>query len=134
MARVAATQTGRLDDPVPVASFPFADTIDVSESTSGPGEPSPCLPTATSTWYVLRPDRAGTLVVDLGGSTPLDPVVRLYRRSEPAPLTFVGCASPVWNAQHSLSVNAGAGDTILAQVGTSESSEGRLVVRFGLSG
>ena len=133
MTRVDAAQTGRLDDPVPVASFPFADTIDVSETTPRPGEPSPCLPTATSTWYLLRPDRAGTLVVDLAGSTPLDPVVRLYRRSGPAPLTFVGCASPVWNAQHSLSVNTGAGDTILVQVGTSESSKGRLVVRFGLS-
>jgi hypothetical protein len=73
-------------------------------------------------------------VVDLAGSTPLDPVVRLYRQSQngSAPPLFLGCASPVWNAQLSLGVPVGAGETVLAQVGTSESLEGRLVVRAEL--
>lgn len=134
MTRAAATRSGRLDDPVPIESLPFADTIDVSETTARPNEPSPCLPTATSTWYVLRPERAGTLVVDLAGSTPLDPVVRLYRRPGGGSPTFVGCASPVWNAQLSLEIPVDTDEVVLAQVGTSESLEGRLVVRAELRG
>lgn len=70
-------------------------------------------------------------MVDLAGSTPLDPVVRVYRsapllRGEP---TFLGCASPVWNAQLALDVPVVETDVILVQVGTSESRGGRLVVR-----
>ena len=130
----AATRRGRLDDPVRIESLPFADTIDVSDTTAGQDEPSPCLPSATSTWYVLRPERAGTLVVDLAGSTPLDPVVRLYRRAGGASPTFIGCASPVWNAQLSLEIPVDADEALLAQVGTSESLEGRLVLRAELRG
>jgi hypothetical protein len=136
VTRLEAIQSGRLDDPVPMSSFPFAHTIDVSEVAPGPDEPSPCLPTATSVWYALHSGRAGKLVVDLAGSTPLDPVVRLYRRarSSSPQLLFVGCASPVWNAQLSLEVTVAEGETVLAQVGTSESLEGRLVVRAELRG
>ena len=130
----AATRKGRLDDPVPIESLPFADTVDVSETTSAADEPSPCLPSATSTWYVLRPESAGTLVVDLAGSTPLDPLVRLYRLDRGASPTFVGCASPVWNAQLSLEIPVDTDEVVLAQVGTSESLEGRLVVRAELRG
>ena len=96
--------SGRLVRPLLVTSFPFAAAVDVDEASAEPDEPSPCLPTASSVWYALRPGRRGTVVVDLAGSTPLDPVVRLYRPvgSHPATLVFLGCASPVWNAQSSL--------------------------------
>ena len=135
MTRAAATRSGRLDDPVPIESLPFADTIDVSETTARPEEPSPCLPSATSTWYAVRPEGAGTLVVDLAGSTPLDPVVRLYRPArDAASPTFVGCASPIWNAQLSLEILLDADELVLVQVGTSESLDGRLVVRAELRG
>jgi hypothetical protein len=72
--------------------------------------------------------------VDLTGSTLLDPVVRLYRQtgSHPAVNVFLGCASPIWNAQLSLGVPVEEGETVLAQVGTSESVDGRLVVRAEL--
>ena len=134
MTRLEALQSGRLDDPVPMTSFPFAHTIDVSDAVSGSDEPSPCLPTARSVWFALHPPSAGRLVVDLAGSTPLDPVVRLYRQtgSDPSTSMFLGCASPLWNAQLSLEVPVVAGETLLAQVGTSESFEGRLVVRAEL--
>jgi hypothetical protein len=134
MTRTAATESGRLDDPVPIESLPFANTIDVSETTASADEPSPCLPSATSTWYLVRPEGAGRLVVDLAGSTPLDPVVRLYRLAQGGSPTFLGCASPVWNAQLALEIPVGADDVVLAQVGTSESLEGRLVVRAALRG
>jgi hypothetical protein len=131
MTQLETTQLGTLEEPVPIPSLPFAQTIDVSERSARPGEPSPCLPSATSVWYSTRPGNAGRLVVDLAGSTPLDPVVRVYRstsrlRGEP---TFLGCASPVWNAQLTLDVPVVETDVILVQVGTSESHDGRLVVR-----
>ena len=131
MTQLETTQLGTLEDPVPIESLPFAQTIDVSERTTRPYEPSPCLPSATSVWYSLRPEAAGRIVVDLAGSTPVDPVVRIYRstpgsRGEP---TFIGCASPIWNAQLVLDVPIGEADALLLQVGTSESRDGRLVVR-----
>jgi hypothetical protein len=131
MTQLETTHLGTLEEPVPISSLPFAQTIDISERTSRPHEPSPCIPSATSVWYSLRPGVAGRLVVDLAGSTPLDPVVRIYRstpraRGEP---TFIGCASPIWNAQLVLDVPVGETDALLVQVGTSESRDGRLVVR-----
>ena len=131
MTQLETTGLGTLGWPVPIPSLPFAQTIDVSERTARPGEPSPCLPSATSVWYSVRPGSAGRLVVDLAGSTPLDPVVRVYRstslaRGEP---TFLGCSSPVWNAQLVLEVPIAESDVLLVQVGTSASRDGRLVVR-----
>ena len=131
MTQLETTELGTLAEPVPMPSLPFAQTIDVSERTARPGEPSPCLPSATSVWYSVRPGSAGRLVVDLAGSTPLDPVVRVYRstslaRGEP---TFLGCSSPVWNAQLVLEVPIAESDVLLVQVGTSASRDGRLVVR-----
>jgi hypothetical protein len=131
MTQLETTELGTLGEPVPIPSLPFAQTIDVSERTARPGEPSPCLPSATSVWYSIRPESAGRLVVDLAGSTPLDPVVRVYRapshaRGEP---TFLGCSSPVWNAQLVLDVPIAESDVLLVQVGTSASRDGRLVVR-----
>ena len=131
MTQLETTELGTLAEPVPMPSLPFAQTIDVSERTARAGEPSPCLPSATSAWYSVRPGSAGRLVVDLAGSTPLDPVVRVYRSAslsggEP---TFLGCASPMWNAQLVLDVPIVETDLLLVQVGTSESRDGRLVVR-----
>ena len=131
MTQLETTDLGTLGEPVPIPSLPFAQTVDVSKRTARPGEPSPCLPSATSVWFSVRPGSAGRLVVDLAGSTPLDPVARVYRstslsQGEP---TFLGCASPVWNAQLVLDVPIVETDLLLVQVGTSESRDGRLVVR-----
>jgi hypothetical protein len=129
-----AQESGRLAQPIPVSNFPFVTAIEVEDVPARPDEPSPCLPTAAALFFELRPVSRGRVVVDLAGSTPVDPLVRLYRRvgSHPATLVFLGCASPVWNAQLSLTVEAEPGDTLLAQVGTSESHDGRLVARIEL--
>jgi hypothetical protein len=132
MTRLDARTLGRLAEPLPVTTFPYVDTIDIEDATFDPADPSPCVPTAVSVWYALDPPETGRLVLDLAGSTPLDPLVRIYRRTDTHPLVFLGCASPVWNAQLSLDVPVGEGEAILAQVGTSESREGRLVVRAEL--
>lgn len=134
MTQLETTQPGTLEDPVPIPSLPFAQTVDVSGRTARPDEPSPCLPSASSVWYALPHGISGRLAVDLAGSTPLDPVVRVYRMA-PQSLgkpTFLGCASPVWNARLALEVPVAEDDVLLVQVGTSESHDGRLVVRIAL--
>jgi hypothetical protein len=136
MTRLDETTLGRLKRPLPIATLPFVDTIDVDGGVAGPEEPSPCLPTATAAWYVVHPTRAGRLVIDLAGSTPRDPLVRLYRRvgSGATTLAFLGCASPVWNATRLLATDVSPDRTYLVQVGTSESTSGRIVMRVGLDG
>jgi hypothetical protein len=136
MTRLERRAGGTLQDPLPIASLPFVETIDIEDGAVGPDEPSPCLRTATAAWYLIHPTRAGRLLIDLAGSTPLDPLVRLYRRSErnPATVVFLGCASPVWNAALSLATDVSPDWAYLAQVGTSESTSGRIVIRVGLDG
>jgi len=136
MTQLETTKLGTLEVPVPIPSLPFAQTIDVSGRPARPNEPSPCMPSATSVWYALPPGLAGTVVVDLAGSTPQDSVVRVYRAAQATSgsPTFLGCASPVWNARLALEVPVAADDVVLAQVGTSESRDGRLVVRVEVRG
>ena len=136
MTRLEQRAAGTLNHPLPIVSFPFVDTIEVDRLGGGPDEPSPCLATATAAWYTLQSTIAGLLVVDVTGSTPRDAVVRLYRsarlaRRQPV---FLGCASPVWNGHSALETPVRAGEAFLVQVGTSESSTGRLVVRVELQG
>ena len=134
MTELETTESGTLETPVAVCSLPFAQTIDVSERRARVHEPSPCVPTAACVWYAVSPTATGRLVLALAGSTPRDPVVRAYRRpvGPNGPLLFLGCASPVWNAQLSLEVRVEEGERVLVQVGTSESQEGRLVLRAEL--
>jgi hypothetical protein len=134
MTRLDETTLGTLRQPLPIATLPFVDTIDVEGCAAGADEPSPCLPTATAVWYVVEPATAGRLVIDLAGSTPLDTLVRLFRRvgSHPPAQAFLGCASPVWNATLSLATDVSSGHAYLVQVGTSESTTGRAVVRVEL--
>ena len=53
MTQLETTELGTLEEPVPIPSLPFAQTIDVSGRTARPNEPSPCLPSAASVWYAL---------------------------------------------------------------------------------
>ena len=76
MTELEKSATGRCDHPYRVDSFPFATTLDVARATAPPDEPSPCLPTAAATWYLLAPPGPASLTVDLAGSTPYDAVVR----------------------------------------------------------
>jgi hypothetical protein len=134
MTRLVHPALGRLRKPLPVESFPFVGAMEVADATLDPDEPSPCLPTAASCWLALRPDRAGILLVDLAGSTPLDPLVRLYSHLDNGVggLVFLGCASPVWNGNLVLEAEVRAGESYAVQVGTSASRTGRVVLRAEL--
>lgn len=134
MSDLTTPADARLDRPRVIGGLPFAETIDVARAVTAAGEPSPCVQSASSVWYALELDREGTVLVDLAGSTPYDAVVRLYRRAKPTPkaLEFVGCASPVWNGRLALEAHVQAGDVLLAQIGTSRSRTGRIVLRVEL--
>ena len=131
---MTAPAVARLEHPRAVRRLPFAETVDIASAPRATvDEPSPCLPSATSTWYEIRPSHAGLLVVDLTGSTARDAVVRLYSRpATEASLEFIGCSSPIWNGQIAISARVQGGETLLAQVGTTESHVGMLVVRVEL--
>lgn len=134
MTELETSRIAGLDDPRRVDCFPFAETIDISAAGVAPDEPSPCLPSATAVWYLFEPLRPGMLSVDLVGSTPHDAVLRLYTCSRAGRdrLGFIGCASPVWNGQLSLEAWVGGDRALLAQVGTSKSKVGWIVVRAEL--
>ena len=110
------------------------DTIDVEGDVRSP----------TSRHRASRPrPRPGTRSAqhELAGSWSTSPGAHRSTRScgstvsvgsHPATLVFLGCASPVWNAQSSIEASIGRDETLLAQIGTSESQEGRLVLRIEL--
>ena len=114
--------------------MPFVDAIDIDSAGLDPDEPSPCIPTAACIWYRLDPPSSGRLLIDLAGSTPRDPLVRLYREAPRGRAVFLGCASPVWNGQLVLESDVNADATYAIQLGTSESLSGRVVVRVELGG
>ena len=60
MTLTTPTSDARLDRPRVIHDLPFAETIDVADARAAVGEPSPCLPAATSVWYLLGPLRSGT--------------------------------------------------------------------------
>ena len=133
MTRLDASTLGRLQEPLPVTTFPYVDSIEVEDATFDPDEPSPCLPTAVSVWYALAPARSGRLVLDLAGSTPLDPLVRLYRHGRVAHVPRLRrLREPDLERAALAGGPRGRGRILLAQVGTSESREGRLVLRAEL--
>ena len=125
-----ASTLGRLARPIPVSTFPFVTTIDVEDAPFAPDEPSPCLPTARSSYALARPVAAGSWSTSRGARRSIRSSASTAGREPPATLVFLGCASPVWNAQLALTVDEG--ETLLAQIGTSESHDGRLVARVEL--
>lgn len=134
MTQVKPALCGSFDRPLDITSVPFVDTIDIDSAGVGPGELSPCIPTAACIWYRLHAPSIGRLLIDLAGSTPRDPLVRLYREARRGRAVFLGCASPVWNGQLVLAADVSAEATYAIQVGTSESLAGRVVIRVELSG
>jgi hypothetical protein len=132
LTRMKAVSRGRLGRPLEIASVPFVDTVDVDSAGLDPDEPSPCIPTAACVWYRLDAPSGGRLLIDLAGSTPRDPLVRLFREIRGSRAVFLGCASPVWNGQLVLASDVGSDMTYAIQVGTSESRSGRIVLRVEL--
>jgi hypothetical protein len=119
----------------PIARLPFAAVVPVGGASVEPGEPSPCTPSRHTLWYVLDPPRDGQLEVDLTGSTPPDPVVRLYRVRRPdlRGLELLACASPAWNGLAAVSAPVNAGERYAIQVGTAVSDGGRLRIAVSLA-
>ena len=90
-----------------------------------------------SVWYAFAPGPRGRLVVDLAGSTPLDPARPRSTGSwgaTTARWSSSAAPAPSGTRSSSLEASVGASETLLAQVGTSESLDGRLVVRVELRG
>ena len=130
----AQEASGRLARPIPVTTFPFVTTIEVEDASARPDEPSPCLPTAAALFFELRPERHGPLVVDLVRQHARRPArASLSPDREPSRHARVPrLREPDLERAAVPAVDVEAGDTLLVQVGTSESLDGRLVARFEL--
>src|SRR5919204_4056382 len=56
-----------------VDSFPYSDTVDVSSSTTEPGEPQYCYYAYRSVWYRITPSQSGAITANTSGSSFYDP-------------------------------------------------------------
>ncbi len=59
MTRLDASTLGRLQEPLPVTTFPYVDSIEVEDATFDPDEPSPCLPDRRLRLVRARPGAVG---------------------------------------------------------------------------
>jgi hypothetical protein len=109
-------------------ALPFSDTVDNSQASTEPGEPIYCLYTPRTVWYAITPSSSGLLRADMAGTSFFDPVLRVFRQngSDISGLGFLGCASPYWNGQSSLTFAADAGVTYYVQASDYFSGGGNL--------
>jgi len=104
---------------VDASSLPFSDSTPVDEATLELGEPTGCYNLTKSTWYTIAPASSGTFRVDISGSSFVDRIVNVYREDAAGlgGLSFLGCASPYYNGQSSLTFHADAGKRYYIQTG-----------------
>ena len=134
MTRLDTTQRGTLEDPVPITSLPYAQTIDVSERSAEAGR-AVSLP-AHGHLRLVRPGttrcrqarrRPRRLDAARPGRPPLP-----AGRERPCGQRLPRLREPDLERAALARVPVARGETLLAQVGTSESLDGRLVVRAEL--
>src|SRR5207244_307492 len=96
-----------------IAGLPFSDSVDNTEATLEPGEPS-CSSSQT-VWYSFTPATSGVVRADMTGSSFFDTVVAVYQSSGGGfgGLGFVGCGT----LGNSVIFSAQAGTTYYVQAG-----------------
>jgi hypothetical protein len=101
------------------SALPFGDSLTIDDATLEIGEPSGCYIAGKSVWYSITPTSSGVLRADVGNSSFFDRIVYVYRQngSGLGGLSTVGCASPYYNGQSSVTVNVQAGTTYYIQAG-----------------
>ena len=109
-----------------IAALPFSDSVDVTNATKEPGEPSYCGsgPEGQSLWYSFTPVTNSVVGADMEGSSFPNGNLTIFRATGPGfeGLAFVGngCFG------RSLTFNAQAGTTYYIQAERSSTSSGEL--------
>lgn len=130
----AAPSNDNLDAAKVVDSFPFTETVDISQASTEPSEPFYCTYSVRSVWYRFTMPSTGLARVDTSGSGLYDTFLRVFRESGPGfgGLSLMGCASPYYDGRQSLTFDAEAGVTYLVSAGSVYSCCGTLRVGIQL--
>ncbi|MFW2340738.1 MAG: hypothetical protein ACN4GK_11850 [Acidimicrobiia bacterium] len=101
-----------------VGSVPFADSVEIFDATTEPGEPiEVCAPIANTVWYTLTLDQASTLLIDTAGSG-FDTVLAVWQGTAINELSLVKCVDDTsLGVESGLLLSADAGVTYLIQAG-----------------
>lgn len=107
-----------------IAGLPFSDSVDITEATREPDEPSFCAFSPGTVWYSVTPAADGVIRADPTGSSFSDTELMAYRADGPglAGLSFLGCAE----FGGSLTFSVQAGNTYFLQAGYRFSGGGTL--------
>ncbi len=101
-----------------VNDLPFEDTVDVSEATVEPDEPTEvCVPMTSTVWYGVTLQTATDVTVDTAGSD-YDTVLAVWTGSEFADFDLVDCVDDTFTGslQAAVTFSADAGVTYWVQV------------------
>ena len=64
------------------AALPFANSVDITDATTEPGEPTfDCTSFARTVWYAITPTHDGTLRADVAGSAFFDTALDVYEQT-----------------------------------------------------
>ena len=96
-----------------ITSLPFSASVDSTDTTTEPGEPSVCSLSMGTVWYSFTPTQDMAVQADILGA-PSPGVVSIYLSSGPgiSDLTFLQCASQ----NNPVNLNVDAGKTYYLQV------------------
>jgi len=126
----AAPANDNLGSATVVGSLPFHETVNVTDATLEPFEPSFCGGPSKSVWYRFTAPSSGQVRAETTDSPFFDPHLAVYRENGPgfAGLSVMSCASPVWNGQRSVLFSVDAGATYVVQTGSTFSFGGPVVL------
>lgn len=101
------------------SGLPFSDSVTIDDATLESGEPAGCYVVGKSVWYSITPTSDGVLRADVGNSSFFDRILYVYRQngSGLGGLSTVGCASPYYNGQSTVTFDVQAGATYYIQAG-----------------
>jgi hypothetical protein len=98
-----------------ITSFPFSDTVDVSQATTEPDEPQACYYSGQTVWYVVTPTSNGMLRASTSGGLYYANL-NVYESIGPGlgGLSFIGCGA----FGNEVALGARAGTTYYLQAGS----------------
>ncbi|MDF1598143.1 MAG: hypothetical protein P1T08_18925 [Acidimicrobiia bacterium] len=73
-----------------VYSYPYTDTVDITEATVETGEPLWCSAMANTVWYSLTLDESSLVMIDTAGSE-FDTVLAVWQGTDLSNLSLVKC-------------------------------------------
>ncbi len=101
-------------DAAAIAAMPFSAVVDLAETTTEPGEPSPCIPIDGTAWYRIDSPEARTLRISVAGDHFVH--FNVYRQTSAG---MAGLSAVSWCVSHGGQsvVPVAEGETLVRAVG-----------------